>query len=166
MKNLFRLITAAGLLLFFSCKYPQQKPATNTNSKTTITRHLKPGKHCYVALFEKDSANLTFNITATGKISGELNINYDNPDTVTHQPTSGKISGEFRGDTLFADYFFTSGVNGKTNYINPIALLFKNDTLIMGHGKIYDYLGRTYFDDKTPISFANSRFSFTPANCK
>lgn len=166
MKNLLFLFTVAGLSSLLGCSYPQPDSTTTTNNVTTVTRHLKPGKHCYLALFEKDSASLSFTITKTGKVNGQLAIKYGNADTTaSHQSTAGKLTGVFRGDTLFADYYFTSGANGKDNYINPVALLYKGDTLIMGHGKIYYYLGRTYFDDKTPISFKKSRFSFIPANC-
>lgn len=102
-------------------------------------------------------------MTDQGQIKGQLNISYNADTVASHQPTSGEITGEFKGDTLFADYYFTSG---KEQYINPIALLLKKDTLIMGHGKIYYYLGRTYFDNKTPISFNNSRFRFMPSGCR
>ncbi|MES2278223.1 MAG: hypothetical protein V4592_19490 [Bacteroidota bacterium] len=162
MKNLQYFLSLAGLALLFSCNQVQ---------KTSIkinTSNLKPGKHCYIALFEKDSASLTFEIAANGKIKGELAINYHNADTVAaaRQPTAGNFVGEFKGDTLFADYHFTSGKNGREQYINPIALLHKGDTLIMGKGRIYSYLGRTYFDDKTPIEFYKSRFRFVPVDCK
>lgn len=166
MKNLLLFLALVCSALLLGCSYPQGNSTTSSGNVTTITRHLKPGKHCYMALFEKDSASLTFTITAAGKINGQLNINYNTDTLTTRQPTAGTITGEFKGDTLFADYYFTSGANGKEKYINPIALLFKNDTLVMGHGKIYYYLGRTYFDDKTPIDFNKSRFRFVPTNCR
>lgn len=148
--------------MFIGCGNPRQKSKMVENDVAVI-KYIKPGKHCYLALFEKDTATLSFMISASGHVSGQLNIKY-NVDTVTsHQPASGEITGEFKGDTLLADYSFTSG---KDKYINPVALLLKNDTLIMGHGKIYYYLGRTYFDTKTPIDYTKSRFCFAPVNCK
>jgi hypothetical protein len=161
MKNALYLLAFAGLTMLFSCNQGQQ------NSTKINMSHLKPGKHCYAAIFEGDSASLSFDVATNGKISGDLAINYHHTDTViaSRQPTTGNFTGEFRGDTLFADYHFTSGTNGKEQYINPIALLHKSDTLIMGKGRIYSYLGRTYFDDKTPIEFYKSKFRFVPADC-
>jgi hypothetical protein len=152
-------------MFLFGCNHSRQKAVKNTDS---IMGHLKPGRHCYIALFEKDSASLNFDIDANGKIKGELYINYYNADSVPlkRQPTAGNLIGEFRGDTLLADYSFKSGVKGKNLYINPIALLHKGDTLIMGKGIIYYYLGRTYFDNRIPIAFNKSRFRFVPVNCK
>lgn len=163
MKKVLLLFTVAGLTVILSCSNNPK----NKHSVTNISTPIKYGKYCYVALFEKDSASLTFTLTKTGQVKGQLNINYYNKDSVSaeRQPTTGEFTGEFKGDTLFADYSFTSGTNGQDKYINPIALLYKNDTLIMGKGKIYSYLGRTYFDDKTPISFQKSRFRFIPSNC-
>jgi len=164
MKSLLFVFITAGFALLSGCNSSSKSP----NNPPAIAKHLKYGKHCYKALFEKDSASLTFTFTQTNQVTGELYINYYNKDTVSiqRQPTMGEFTGEFKGDTLFADYSFTSGANGKDKYINPIALLYKNDTLIMGSGKIYSYLGRTYFDDKTPINFEKSRFRFTLSDCK
>lgn len=131
--------------------------------------HLTEGKHCYVAFFEKDTALLSFDIDKFGKIKGQLNVYYQKADSAvaSRENTAGELlKGEFRGDTLFADYSFTSGKSGKEKYSNPVALLHKGDTLLMGKGRIYEYLGRTYFDPKSPIDFSKSRFSFTPAECK
>ena len=162
MKKLIYPVVYAVLVAFFSCDgTPKQAEKINTSN-------LKPGKHCYVAIFDKDSARLTIDVAATGRITGTLAIKYNNTDTVTvkRQPTDGTFVGEFKGDTLRADYTFNSGPMGKTMYTNPIALLHKGDSLVMGHGRIYDYLGRTYFDDKTPIIYTNSRFTYLPADCK
>lgn len=127
---------------------------------------LTEGKHCYVALFEKDTALLSFDIDKYGHIKGQLNVYYKKADSAvaSRENTAGDLlKGEFRGDTLFADYNFTSG---KERYTNPVAMLHKGDTLVMGKGRIYEYLGRTYFDPKSPIDFSKSRFSFVPAECK
>lgn len=111
---------------------------------------------------------MTVDIDTDGRIKGRLSVKYFNPDSVAkaRQPTDGEFGGQFKGDTLLADYNFTSGKNKDAKYFNPIALLHKGDTLIMGHGAMYYYLGRTYFDPKTPIIYSNSRFRFLPVDCK
>jgi hypothetical protein len=162
MKRYTFLIALISLIIF-SCSYPKQEKVVSH-----IPDHFKPGNYCYKALFEKDSASLFFTITADHEIKGQLNVNYHDTSAASpgHQPTAGNFTGTFRGDTLYADYYFTSGANKDARYVNPIALLLKGDTLIMGHGRIYYYLGRTYFDDKTPIDYIKSRFRFVPAGCK
>jgi hypothetical protein len=166
MKLLPYLAAITLIAALFGCNSNTKKQPASIDS---LTNHLKPGKHCYLATFEKDTATLVLDITATGKIAGLLNIKYNNPDSVTvaRQSTSGNIMmAEFKGDTLRADYSFISGPKGATKYNNPIALLHKGDSLIMGYGRVYEYLGRNYFDPATPIGFTKSKFRFAPAQCK
>jgi hypothetical protein len=162
MKKLIYPVVFTILVAFFSCN--QKKPIAKRHS----TSNLKSGVHCYLATFEKDSARITIDIDADGNMKGTLSVKYFNPDTVAkfRQPTDGEFGGEFRGDTLLADYSFTTGKNKDAKYFNPIALLHKGDTLIMGHAPMYYYLGRTYFDPKIPIIYANSKFRFLPVECK
>lgn len=162
MKKLMCLFAIVSVFLIVNCNQ-NKKPVAKLS-----TSGLKTGKHCYAAIFDKDSASLTVEVDAGGRIKGQLSVKYFNPDTISkkRQSTDGAFGGEFRGDTLFADYSFTSGKNKDAKYFNPIALLHKGDTLIMGHGIMYYYLGRTYFDPKTPIDYNNSRFRFMPVNCK
>jgi hypothetical protein len=153
MSALKYLFAIAGLALFFSC-------TQNKKTGTVNLSGLKPGKHLYRAMFQKDSASLNLNIAAGGRVTGDLMIRFTKPgDTI--EINKGDIAGEFRGDTLFADYNFTSG-KYKTIYSNPIALLHKGDTLIMGKGRMITYLGRTYLDPQTPINFMKSKFRFVP----
>ncbi|MGY4537652.1 hypothetical protein ACVW0P_002071 [Mucilaginibacter sp. UYNi724] len=49
-----------------------------------------------------------------------------------------------KGILYFDNYTFTSGTHNKTIYTNPIALLCKSDTLILGAGLIFNYLGRSW----------------------
>ena len=130
--------------------------------------HFKPGRYCYLALFEKDSAMLSFAVDAYGSVAGKLCIKYGKikPKALEHEINSGNITGGFKDDTLIADWVFTSGHNRDILYQNPVAIMHKGDSLIMGSGRIMSYLGRNYFDEKAPIDFARSRFRFKPINCK
>ncbi|QKJ30101.1 hypothetical protein HQ865_10130 [Mucilaginibacter mali] len=162
MKTPIYTLAFVASIFLFSCGQGKKSNAINMG-------HLSEGKHCYVAALEGDSATLTFDIDKYGSIKGQLNINYQKADSAvaSRENTAGDlIKGEFRGDTLFADYSFKSGKTGKEKYANPVALLHKGDTLVMGRGRIYEYLGRTYFDPKTPIDFSKSKFRFMPVECK
>jgi hypothetical protein len=162
MKKLIYPIVFAILVAVVSCGNKDKKVAKLSTSG------LKTGKHCYLATFEKDSARLTVDIDADGRLKGILKVDYYNTDTLskTRQSTDGEFGGQFKGDTLLADYAFSTGKNKDAKYFNPIALLHKGDTLIMGRGAMYYYLGRTYFDPKTPIDYSRSRFKFAPVDCK
>ena len=77
----------------------------------------------------------------------------------------GVIKGEFRGDTLFVDYTFHEGTKENKVFNNPMAMLKKDNQLILGNGKILTYLGRSYFAKDTPIDFDRVKYKFTPVDC-
>jgi hypothetical protein len=148
----------------FGCNSPQR----NQGKKIDSVIMPKPIKQCFVARFEKDSASLTLNTASNGKVTGLLYIKYHEikPMELENELNVGNIEGKFKGDTLFADYTFTSGTLNRTRYTNPIALLRKGDTLIIGAGVINSYMGKSYFDRKRPLDFKRSRFHFKPVICK
>jgi len=168
MKNLNYFFTSIVLVSLFGCSQPQRNQEKNADSITNATSGLKPVKQCYVSRFEKDSASLTINTASTGEITGQLFIKYHEiePLTLESELNVGKIEGKFKGDTLFANYNFTTGGRNKTQYTNPMAFLRKGDTLIIGVGVIINYMGRSYFDKKIPLDFKRSKFHFKPVDCK
>lgn len=115
---------------------------------------------CYIALYEKDTIELKLNTLKSGKLSGNMEMKFINMPIKT-----GKISGEFRGDTLFADYTFFQGTNDKVIFKNPMALLKRNNELILGNGKIVTYLGASYFAKGEHIDFENVKFKFATIDC-
>jgi len=135
----------------------------NKNPKATDAAALteKPvSVECYEALYEKDTIDLKINTLSTGKITGEMVMKVFN-----RAEKVGKIAGEFRGDTLFADYSFTQVENDKVMYKNPMALLKRGNELILGNGKIETYLGASYFVKGQPIDFDNVKYKFTTVDC-
>jgi hypothetical protein len=157
MRKVIYYLGIISLAVLFGCSQAKKHTVVNLSG-------MKPGTHLYKAIFDKDSASLKLNIAAGGRITGDLLIRFTKGgDTI--EVNSGDITGEFRGDTLFADYNFTSG-KYKTIYSNPIALLHKGDTLIMGKGRMMSYLGRSYLDPQTPINFGNVKFRFVPIGSK
>ncbi|WP_269222854.1 MULTISPECIES: hypothetical protein [Flavobacterium] len=115
---------------------------------------------CYKALYEQDTIDLKMNTLKNGKINGDMVMKIiDMPEK------SGKITGEFHGDTLFVDYTFIQGTNDKKVFKNPMALLKKDNQLILGSGKIETYLGRSYFVKDTPIDFEKVKYKFSTVEC-
>lgn len=157
MKNLglfCLLLTCIGLQ---SCKKDQNP----SDVKATPVQAEKPiSVTCYKALYEKDTVELKINTLKDGKITGNMVMKI-----FEMQQKVGEITGEFRGDTLFADYSFIQGTNEKKTFKNPLAMLKRGDTLILGNGEIETYLGRSYFAKGKPIDFDRVKYKFLTVEC-
>ncbi len=133
----------------------------NKNKKDVDALAEKPvSVQCYKAIYEKDTIDLKINTLSTGKISGDMMMKVFNKAKKV-----GKITGEFRGDTLFADYSFTLVANDKIIYKNPMAFLKRGNELILGDGKIETYLGASYFVKGQPIDFDSVKYKFSAVDC-
>ena len=71
---------------------------------------------------------------------------------------SGDVRGDMRGDTLRGDFHFIS--NGGTWKRIPIALLKKDNKLILGKGIIGTYFNLPLFLPDVPIEYNNAEFVF------
>jgi len=163
MKNqIYKLVLFIPLFLF-SCNHGTKNTALRHEDSYSLIR--KP-EQCFTAVFQKDTAFLKFKTMPNGKILGKLIIKYGELEPLASEKElyRGDISGKFNRDTLFADYVFTNGAK-KTIYRNPLALLMKNNKLVLGYGTTINYLGRTWFMHHQAINFNNSRFQFLPAEC-
>ncbi|RTY73213.1 hypothetical protein EKL99_03010 [Flavobacterium sp. ZB4P23] len=157
MKNLILFCLLLACFGFESCKKNQNLNATDA----ARTQAEKPiNVQCYKALFEKDTIDLEISTLQNGKITGNMVMKIFNMPKKT-----GKINGEFRGDTLFADYSFIQGTYDKITYKNPLAMLKKGNELILGNGKIETYLGASYFVKGVPIDFDNVKYKFISVDC-
>jgi len=115
---------------------------------------------CYKAIYEKDTLDLTLNTLKNGKLGGNLIMKVA-PSTVR----TGEVSGEFHGDTLFVDYTFKDNVNKDKTFKNPMALLKRNNQLILGNGKMQTTMGVTYLVKDQPIDFENVKYKFDSVEC-
>jgi hypothetical protein len=75
-----------------------------------------------------------------------------------------EISGEFRGDTLFASYTFIQG-GYKEKHIKSMAFLKRGDDLILGNGEIQITLGASHFVNDAAIDFDRVKYKFTAVEC-
>lgn len=141
--------------VLFSCN---QGGAEQTSAKAADSL---VSQQCFVAVDGADTANLNIKTLSSGKISGDLVINFKEKGK-----NDGKVEGKFAGDTLFVDYTFKIGMENKTIYKNPLAFLRKDGKLVLGVGQIQTTLGRSYFVKGKPISFEKGRFTFAPVDCK
>lgn len=143
-------LTAIG---FVSCKNEEKQKLKEAVEKPISVA-------CYEAIYENDTINLTVNSLKDGKVSGNMVMK------MADMPVKkGDIKGEFRGDTLFADYSFIQGQNDKRQFKNPIAVLKRDSLFILGNGKIETYLGASYFAKGVPIDFDNVKYKFKTVDC-
>ncbi len=115
---------------------------------------------CYEAIYERDTVRLKINTFNTGEIKGEMTMNIDNLPEKT-----GQIVGEFRGDTLFANYTFIEGTNKDVTFKNPMAFLKRDNQLVLGNGKIETTMGASYFVKGEPIDFEKVKYKLNAVDC-
>jgi len=123
MKNLGLFCLLLACFGFESCKKAKDIEAAKVLAETPIR------VQCYKALYENDTIELKINTLKNEKITGDMIMSF-----VDMPKKNGKVVGEFRGDTLFADYSFIQGTEEKTTYKNPVAFLKRGDELILGNG--------------------------------
>lgn len=154
MKNLvfsFLLLICIG---FQSCK----KNANTNEAETSQSEGEKiVSTQCYQAIYENDSIDLKLNTLKNGKISGDMVMN-----VAGSAQKNGEIAGEFRGDTLFADYIFLEGTK---KFKNPMAFLKKDKQLILGNGTMQTTMGVTYLVKDKPIDFDKVKYKFNTSEC-
>lgn len=156
MKKVALICVLFAAIGFISCN----KKQSQVNNENKVLEEKPVSVQCYIACFEQDSIDLKINTLKDGKISGNMEMKLLNMPIKT-----GEIAGEFRGDTLFADYSFIQGTNDKVVFKNPMAFLKKENQLILGNGKIVTYLGTSYFAKGEKIDFENVKYKFVPTDC-
>jgi len=148
------LLSCIGLQ---SCKNDQsQKEVENTKTETDKPVNVQ----CYQAIYETDIVDLKLNTLKSGKITGNLVMKISGSPEKT-----GEIEGEFRGDTLFADYTFIEGTNKNKKFKNPLAFLKREEGLILGNGTMQTTMGVTYLVKDKPIDFDRVKYKFTTIDC-
>lgn len=155
--NLYYFFAA---LLLFGCNN-SSKNSTQSDSLTIDKTDTISLNQCYMAIDGKDTAYLNINTFSSGIVTGDMKLNFSfNPDN------DGSIEGKFIGDTLFADYTFTTEINKNKINKNPLAFLKTGDQLTLGIGIIETTLGKSYFVKDKPINFERGRFKFNPIECE
>jgi len=157
MKNLGLICLMLLFVLMGSCKKNQ---SPNEDEANKIQDEKPLNLQCYIAIYEEDTIELKINTLKDGKINGDMVMKIDNMPI-----KDGEIVGEYHGDTLISAYTFIQGANEKMTYKNPMAFLKKADTLILGNGKIENYMGASYFAKGIPIDFEHVKYKFTKVDC-
>ena len=115
---------------------------------------------------KKDKYNRVLYRAVNGKDTAILDIKindkrfYGRYEILYHKigKDSGDVRGDMHGDTLRGDFHFIS--NGGSWKRTPIALLQKDNKLILGKGVIGTYFNLPLFLPEVPIEYNNSEFVF------
>ncbi|WP_369765346.1 hypothetical protein [Flavobacterium sp. WC2429] len=152
MKNSGLFCLLLTCIALGSCKNNQSE---NGSEGSQVKAEKPISVTTYRAVYEQDTIDLKVNTLKSGKIKGDMVMKIFNMPKKT-----GKIAGEFRGDTLFASYTFYQGGYEKKTYKNPMAFLKNGEELILGNGKIETTMGASYFIKGEPIDFEQVKYKF------
>ncbi|MBP6730879.1 MAG: hypothetical protein KA149_02405 [Chitinophagales bacterium] len=136
-------IVIFSLTAFVSCNNnPSDKPAViNTPVEAAQPSDLNG---CYG--YKTDKVTISLQVRTIGDtITGTLIYNYAEKDDNT-----GTFKGAFSGDTLFADYTFTS--EGMET-VREVAFVRSGDKLKEGYGDVEDKDGKIIFRDRGFLIF-------------
>lgn len=131
------------LILCCSCKRAatvsqEEEVVSDTTAVETINGE------CYLVVTGKDSVLLRIDIENTS-VTGDLLYRFTEKDK-----SGGSVFGNFRGDTLVADYKFTSeGMESE----REVAFLRQGDTFIEGYGDAVESNGRMVFKRIDSLKF-------------
>jgi len=156
MKNVIIPCLLLACIGLQSCKKEQTQ---KVDAPQTVAEKIV-NVECYKAIYEKDTIDLKLNTLESGKVSGDMVMKVANA-----QEKTGNIKGEFHGDTLFVDYTFVEGKEGKNTFKNPMALLKKDKQLIIGNGTIQTTMGVSYLVKDQPIDFDRVKYKFSATDC-
>jgi hypothetical protein len=110
-------------------------------------------KVLYKSINKDDTASLRIILTDR-TFEGQYEINYHGL-----YKDSGDVNGIIKGDTLKGTYHYQH-YGTEEFYRIPIALLKKNNKLIMGVGDMEIYMNMTFFKKTVPIDYKNPKFIF------
>lgn len=131
-------------LLTFACN--KQSKDTDTSGADEI-KVMIPAQTCYMGTIGKDSIFLKAE-RFPNVITGTLEYKNYEKDRST-----GTIDGKMNGDTLVADYTFTSeGIES----VAQVVFLLRGDTAMEGYGEKEEKDGKMVFKDPGKVSFDNS----------
>ncbi|MEZ0181581.1 hypothetical protein AB9T89_05010 [Flavobacterium oncorhynchi] len=158
MKKLL-ILTTLILTVLVSCKkITDTEPVQITPSAPKEAQIEEPaGDQCYALRTNGNVIELSFNVNSHQEVNGKLNYNIAGKDK-----NEGTLIGNMKGDTLIADYTFTSeGVSS----VREVAFLQKDGALIEGFGDVVQANDKVTFKDKTKLKF-DQKNTLTKVDCK
>lgn len=136
-----QLFALAAAWLIISCGESTKESKTETSTPAASL-----GEECYGFTGDGDTVNLQMAVSGQD-ITGTLIHNLDQKDR-----NKGTISGKMKGDTILADYRFSSE---GTESVREIVFLKKDGMLYEGYGEMEDKEGKLRFTRNATLQFTN-----------
>ena len=146
MMNLNLIVLVIFLLGMISCK---QQPENNSESSSQDAIGMEhsadiPVITCYEKISNQDTFRLRVEFFE-GKVTGTLAYLFHEKDS-----NIGEYEGRMHGDTLVADYIFTS--EGSTS-VRQVAFRIDNQTAQEGYGDMKNVDGKMTFSDWKTLTY-------------
>jgi hypothetical protein len=141
-------VSAILIVMFsvLSCKKEATVSPQITPSAPKEAEIVEPaGDQCYTWNAQGSIIKMSFNVNSHQEVNGKLSYNLVGKDR-----NEGTLIGNMKGDTLIADYTFTS--EGTTS-VREVAFLQKDGTFIEGYGPTTEANGKVSFTDKKSLKF-------------
>lgn len=143
--------------VFVSCKKENEVKESPITTEEIVVE-LPVSAECYSAILKKDTVSMSLKLKGNQITSGKLTYNYFEKDK-----NVGTLTGEIKGDTLFAAYTFMS--EGITSN-RQVVFLKKGNTYVEGYGDIVDdNNGNVIFKDLKQLKFEGN-VVLLKINCK
>ena len=153
-------IAALILIVFASCKKETTttEPVQITPSPPKEAEIVEPaGDQCYAWKSNGSIIEMSFNVNSHQEVNGKLKYNIVGKDK-----NEGSLIGNMKGDTLIADYTFSSeGVSS----VREVAFLQKDGAFIEGYGDVVEANGKFTFKDKNKLKF-DAKNTLSKVDCK
>jgi hypothetical protein len=151
-------ITIIILSVFISCKkettLPPPQIAPSAPKEAEIVE--PAGDQCYISTANNSTIKLSFNVNSHQEVNGKLSYSLYGKDK-----NEGTLIGNMKGDTLIADYTFTSeGVSS----VREVAFLHVDGTFIEGYGDVVNGNDKVTFKDKKKLKF-DAKTTLTKMDC-
>lgn len=156
-----KVVAIATLLLtvLVSCKKATDTEPIQIEPKAPKEAEIvePAGDQCYASSADGNVIEMSFNVNSHQEVNGKLSYNLSGKDK-----NEGTLIGNMKGDTLIADYTFTSeGVSS----VREVAFLQKDGTLIEGFGDVISTNDKVTFKDKSKLKF-DAKNTLTKVDCK
>lgn len=140
-----RILLYITIAIIGACNYSDKKTATSDPKE--IESKQKDKEHCYAWFSNKDTIYLS--VFQNGNLAnGKLDYLFFEKDS-----NRGTYKGEFRGDTLIAEYEFNSE---GTKSIRQVAFIKKENGMIEGYGEYEEKEGKMVFKNTSSLIFGTT----------
>jgi hypothetical protein len=164
--NIQKITIAATICLSTLANISCNEAAKETETSTTITETpdsiprpdvttMQPTMNCYSGHIGKDSFHLRVEQFPT-VVTGSLTYDFFEKDK-----NEGDLDGKISGDTLLANYTFSS--EGKIS-TRQVIFLLKDSVATEGYGEMRDKEGKMVFKDLRSVNFSGPKLKNVPCH--